>query len=432
MSKREYKQIDETVYRETLPNGLQVILVPNQAVSQTYALFTTEYGSIDQRFKPIGGKELITVPDGIAHFLEHKLFEKEGYDVFQEFTKTGASANAYTSFTKTAYLYSATTDIERNTKTLIDFVQEPYFSEESVENEKGIIEQEIQMYDDQPDWRAFFGILGAMYEKHPVRIDIAGTVESINKITKDDLYTCYQTFYHPSNMILTITGNFDPDDMLELVRENQAGKTFADLDEIKRHYPEEPIEVSQEYASIDMPVAVPKCMIGIKEVPEKDSTEFVKNDLIASMLLDYFYSKSGHYYQELYDLDLIDGNLGFETERQSQFAYSIIGGNTENPERLAKKVKEQLATFKDYQLRREDFERMKRKAMGQIIRGMNSMSRIASEVTYYEMNGFDYFELLPTLDDLTLTEANQFLNNWIKDHNVAVLQVKGKTTSENK
>src|SRR5690625_4913582 len=141
---------------------------------------------------------------------------------------TGDSANDYTSFTKTAYLYSATTDIERNTKTLIDFVQEPYFSEESVENEKGIIAQEIQMYDDQPDWRAFFGILGTMYQNHPVRIDIAGTVESITEITKDDLYTCYHTFYHPSNMILTLVGKFEPNEMLKMIKENQAAKTFGD------------------------------------------------------------------------------------------------------------------------------------------------------------------------------------------------------------
>lgn len=423
MSKREYPQINETVYREVLPNGLQVILVPKPEMTQTYGLFTTNYGSIDQTFKPIDETELVTVPDGIAHFLEHKLFEKEDHDVFQEFTKTGASANAYTSFTKTAYLYSATSDIANNTKILLDFVQAPYFSEQTVEKEKGIIAQEIQMYDDQPDWRAFFGILTAMYEHHPVRIDIAGTVESITEITKDDLYTCYQTFYHPANMIMTLVGQFDPTEMLELIKENQAGKTFAELSSIERFYPEEPKEVYQKSASIEMPVAVPKCMVGIKEVPETDPEQFIKDELLADMLLDYFYSRSGAYYQELYDLDLIDGGLGFETDRQKQFTHSIIGGNTEKPDEFAEKVKAQLATFKDYQLAADDFERMKKKMIGQIIGSMNRMSDIANQLTHYQMVGFDFFELLPTLNQLTLSEANQFLNNWIKDNNVAVFQV---------
>lgn len=427
MNKTVYNQLNETVYRKVLPNGLHVILIPKLEMSQTYGVFTTQYGSIDQSFVPINETELTTVPDGVAHFLEHKLFEKEDYDVFQYFTKNGASSNAYTSFTKTAYLFSSTTDIVDNTKILLDFVQEPYFSDQTVEKEKGIIAQEIQMYDDQPDWRAFFGVIGAMYEHHPVRIDIAGTVESINQITKEDLYTCYHTFYHPSNMVLTLVGNFDPVEMFEMIEANQAEKDFDQQATIERHFPTEPEQVYKDYDAIEMPVAVPKCMVGIKEQPATDRKQFIKDELIADMLLDYFYSRSGTYYQELYDLDLIDGGLGFETERQKEFCYSIIGGNTRHPDQLAEKIKEQLATFKNFQLAETDFERMKRKTVGQLLRSMNRVSDIASQVTHYQMLDFDFYELIPTLEALTLEEVNQFLNQWIKADNIAVFQVKPKS-----
>src|SRR5699024_2992884 len=184
---------------------------------------------------------------------------------------------------------------------LLNFGQEPSSSDQTGEKEKGIIAQQTQMYDDQPDWRAFFGVIGAMYEHHPVRIDIAGTVESINQITKEDLYTCYHTFYHPANMILTLVGNFEPKEILDMVKSNQASKDFEQQATIKRHFPTEPEQVYKKNDSIKMPVAVPKCMVGIKEQPATDRKQFIKDELIADMLLDYFYSRSGTYYQELYD-----------------------------------------------------------------------------------------------------------------------------------
>src|SRR5690606_13607321 len=206
MEKIHFPQLDEQLYYEKLDNGLDVYLLPKTGFYKTYATFTTKYGSIDNHFVPLGKEEYVKVPDGIAHFLEHKLFEKEDGDVFQKFSRQGASANAFTSFTRTAYLFSSTSHVEKNLETLLDFVQEPYFTDQTVEKEKGIIAQEIRMYDDNPDWRLYFGMIKNLYEKHPVRIDIAGTVESISAITKDMLYTCYNTFYHPSNMVLFIVG----------------------------------------------------------------------------------------------------------------------------------------------------------------------------------------------------------------------------------
>lgn len=226
MNKTEYEQINETLYHEVLPNGLTVYLLPKNDYHKTYGLFSTNYGSIDNEFIPYGEKEKVKVPDGIAHFLEHKLFEKEDGDVFQLFGKQGASANAFTSFTKTSYLFSTTDQVEKNLTTLIDFVQAPYFTEETVNKEKGIIGQEIQMYEDDPNWRMFFGILNNLYPTHPLHIDIAGTVESIDKITAQDLYTCYRTFYQPSNMVLFVVGKMEPEKLMKLIRENQEAKKF--------------------------------------------------------------------------------------------------------------------------------------------------------------------------------------------------------------
>jgi predicted Zn-dependent peptidase len=200
MKELHFKQIDEKMYHEQMDNGLDVYILPKKGFSKTFVTFTTKYGSIDNTFTPMGQNDVVNVPDGIAHFLEHKMFEKEDGDVFQKFSGFGASANAFTSFTRTAYLFSSTNHLYENTETLLNFVQEPYFTASTVEKEKGIIGQEITMYDDLPDWRLYFGTIDNMYHNHPVKIDIAGTIESIDKITAEHLYTCYETFYHPSNM----------------------------------------------------------------------------------------------------------------------------------------------------------------------------------------------------------------------------------------
>ncbi|WP_407271514.1 EF-P 5-aminopentanol modification-associated protein YfmH [Radiobacillus sp. PE A8.2] len=424
MNNTYYEQLKETIHSEKLANGLHVFLLPKPEMAKTFGIFSTNYGSIDQTFVPIGESEPVTVPDGIAHFLEHKLFEKEDRDVFQDFTKRGASANAFTSFTKTAYLFSATSNIDENVSTLIDFVQDPYFSDQSVEKEKGIIAQEIRMYDDQPDWRSFFGTIQSLYHHHPVQIDIAGSVESIEKITKEDLYTCYHTFYHPSNMTLFVAGNFEPENMMKLIKENQAEKSFAELNEIDRSFPEEPNDVAKKKHVIHMPVSVPKCMVGLKEsATYVDNVSFLKAELLSSMLLDYYFSKSGEYYQELYEKDLIDNSFSFEANLEKNFGFSIIGGNTTEPDALAKKLTSMLNNFKEVTLNHDDFERMKRKKIGQFLRALNSLEFVSNQFIHYNLLGIDLFEVLPVIEALTVEEANQFLKNWVEDDRIAVCQI---------
>ncbi|GIO22028.1 EF-P 5-aminopentanol modification-associated protein YfmH [Oceanobacillus sp. J11TS1] len=424
MNKQYFDTVKETLYEKKLDNGLHVCLLPKPELSKTYGVFMTNYGSIDRSFVPIGQDEAITVPDGIAHFLEHKLFEKEDRDVFADFTKQAASPNAFTSFTETAYLFSATSNIEKNVLTLIDFVQDPYFSEQSVEKEKGIIAQEINMYDDQPDWRLFMGTNKALFHNHPVNIDIAGTVDSIYTITKDDLYTCYHTFYHPENMILFIAGNFDPQQMMDLISDNQQKKSFDKLEDIQRSFPEEPDTVKEKNLVINMPVSISKCAVGIKEPNQSlQGEEYLKRDLLVDMVLSHFFSTGGEFYQELYEADLIDNSFFFESNLQSSFGYSCIGTNTTKPEEFSSRVHKMLLSTRDMEISEKDFERMKKKKMGQLLRGMNSLEFIANQFASYSFKNVNLFEIVPFIQKLTVDDANGFLKNWIEEERLATCTI---------
>src|SRR5690625_3975932 len=431
MKQIDYLAIDETLYKKILPNGLTVFLIPKKVMEKTLAIFATDYGSIHSTFVPIGETEAITVPEGVAHFLEHKLFEKKDRDVFTDFSKQGASANAYTSFTKTAYLFSATSNIEQNVKTLLDFVQEPYFSDETVEKEKGIIAQEIMMYDDQPGWQLFMNTIKNMFHEHPVNIDIAGTVDSIQTITKEHLYTCYNTFYHPGNMTLFIAGNFNYKSMLKLIENNQAQKTFPQTQPIKRIFPDEPDTVVRKEQTITMPVSMPKCSVGIKKIPDKMSAEqLVIYDLIEQMLLDFYYSKSGIFYQELYKNELIDHSFGYSSTLENNFGYVIISSSTSEPDLFAEKVKEQLHSVKSLQLEETDIEKMKNKRIGQLLRSMNSLESIANNYVHYDSHGVDFFELIEIIQRLTKEDFTMFLKDWINEEQMTVCKMIAQTKGD--
>lgn len=427
MPEKRYDTINETLIMEKLSNGLHVFLLPKQELSKTFAIFSTNYGSVDLQFVPRNKEEAVTVPEGVAHFLEHKLFEKEDHDVFADFSKQGASANAFTSFTETAYLFTATNHIEQNVKTLLDFVQAPYFSDQSVEKEKGIIGQEITMYDDQPDWRLFMGTIQNLFHHHPVKVDIAGTVESIKAITKEDLYECYQTFYHPGNMTLFIAGNFDEATMMSLIKENQSGKEFPPSDQIKRIMPDEPTGAYKKETKINMPVSIPRCSVGIKGlVDDPDKDTLLLNDLLQGMILDFYFSEGGSFYQELYQKGLIDNSFFFEATVESGFGYAIIGGNTSDPEKFGNTVKELLLSIKDKKIDEADFERMRKKQIGQLLRAMNSIEFIAKQYIHYHVMGIDFLEIIPRLQSLTSEEVSSFLRDWINEEQLTTFKIEAE------
>ncbi|GEN44980.1 EF-P 5-aminopentanol modification-associated protein YfmH [Alkalibacillus haloalkaliphilus] len=424
MNELKIPRINESIYHDRLENGLDVFLYPKDELEKTFAIFSTKYGSIDQKFIPLNGQEMVTVPDGIAHFLEHKMFEKEDGDVFQHFSERGASANAFTSFTQTAYLFSSTSDVKENVETLLDFVQDPYFTEESVEKEKGIIEQEIRMYDDKADWRLFFGTLGAMFEKHPVHIDIAGTVESINKITHEDLYTCYETFYHPSNMQLFIIGNFDLNEIETLVRDNQNNKSFEDQKEIERDYGDEPVQVHKQEEVIKMPISTPKCMVAIKEKPEALQQDLLlENDLVRDIVLDLYFSKSGRYFEELYQEGLTIDTLRLEFVLEESFGFTAVGANTMEPEKFSKRVKEMFLQIKDEEIDEKEFDRAKKKKYGELIREFNDIEGTANNFMQYNQMGLDFRDIFETLENLTLDRFKDNLSKWVSEEQIAICMV---------
>ncbi|WP_019640222.1 EF-P 5-aminopentanol modification-associated protein YfmH [Paenibacillus fonticola] len=410
-----HERLKETVYLETMDNGLQVYVLPKPGFKKTYATFSTKFGSIDNHFQ-VAGEEETTVPDGIAHFLEHKMFEEPEGDIFATFASQGASANAFTSFDQTVYLFSATDNILKNLETLIDFVQHPYFTDQNVEKEKGIIGQEIGMYQDNPDWRVYFGIIEAMYAVHPVHIDIAGTVESIGTITKETLYTCYNAFYHPSNMLLFVVGGVDPEEVFSLVRSNQMKKEYKPQGEIKRIFTAEPAEVHEKRKEIKLPVSLPKCLFGFKETKIGLSGEaLLRQDLTTKLALDLLLGTSTKLYQKLYDMDLISDGFGHEYNSNPNYAFSAIGGDTRDPDQLLEVVTEAANEMMASGFQADDFERARKKKIGGFLRMLNSPENIAHEFTRYRFRGGDLFKVLQMYESLTLEEVNTRLRehfNW--------------------
>lgn len=420
MEQIHYDRLQETLYHEVMDNGLQVFVLPKPAFQKAYATFATKYGSVDNHFRVEGGEET-RVPDGIAHFLEHKMFEEPEGDIFATFASNGASANAFTSFDQTVYLFSATENIETNLSTLVDFVQRPYFTDENVEKEKGIIGQEINMYADNPDWRVYFGLIEAMYAKHPVHIDIAGTIESISTITKETLYTCYNSFYHPSNMLLFVVGGVDPEKVLSLIRTNQSGKSYDKQGEIERIFEDEPEEVATKRLETKLAVSIPKMMFGFKEkVDDLTGEAAVRRDLTTKLMLDLLLGSSTTLYQKLYDEELISDSFGHEFNSSPQYAFSAIGGDTKDPDLLLKRIKEEIDPILKTGFAEKDFERARKKKIGGYLRMLNSPESIAHEFTRYQFRGGDLFEVLPIYESITLEEVNERLLKHVNWDQLAV------------
>ena len=309
MIKNYYEHINETVYTDILPNGLKVVVVPKEGYDKTYAIMTTRYGGIDNRFIPYDKNDFVEYPKGIAHFLEHKLFEMEdGVDASLYLTKLGASSNAFTAFDRTSYLFSTTSNVNECVSYLLDFVQKPYFTEENIKKECGIIEQEIKMYLDDPDSKLFWGTLKNLYKENFVATDLVGSVESINKITKEMLYSCYNTFYHPSNMQIFIIGNVGLD-VFDVIKENQVNKTFLPIKEIKREYVYDEFSDHIKDRIEYMDVMMPKVSLGVRFNKIFDNPQLI--DLKISLLSNILIGESSDLRLELMDKGLINDTFGY-------------------------------------------------------------------------------------------------------------------------
>ena len=421
MNKVHYEALNETVYTEVLDNGLQVVLIPKNKYSKTYGIFTTDFGSIDNQFVPINVDKEIKIPDGIAHFLEHKLFEGEDHDAFEDFAKYGASANAFTSFTRTSYLFSATDNISENTNSLLDFVQDPHFTEEGTEKEKGIIAQEIRMYEDNPGWQLFYGLLRNLYPEHPLSVDIAGTVESIQAISPELLQTCYDTFYHPSNMNLLMIGNFVPEKMMETIRQNQAGKTFLPAKPIQRTLPQASIQDIIRYKEIEMDVQRPKVMLGVKGLDaDVTGNQAEKYKIYGSLLLELLFGRSSTHFIDLYDNGLIDDSFGYSFNLDRSFNFMAIESDTEEPKLLEDKLKRILLDWEtDANLTNEKFDLLKKSMIGEQLQAFNSLEYIANHYSTLLFSGAELFEVVPLIEETSLEDIRSFAEGYLKEQNMS-------------
>lgn len=417
MEERYYPSVNETLYKEILPNGLEVTLLPKEDFQKTYGLFTTDYGSIDNEFVPIGQEDFTKVPDGIAHFLEHKLFEKEDEDVFQKFGRQGAASNAFTSFTRTSYLFSSTNSIYENLGTLIDFVQDPYFTEESVNKEKGIIGQEIQMYQDDPNWRLFFGILNNLYPKHPLHIDIAGTEESISHITADDLYTCYNTFYHPSNMNLFVVGKMDPEEMMAFIRDNQRQKEFPTAVPVKRRVPVESSTDIVPESHIELAVHRPKAIVGLKglgDLPE-NGLELLTYQTSIQLLLQLLFGVTSKNYLAMYDEGIIDDSFSFEFSLDRSFYFADFSVDTDEPKQFANQIINLLLKAKENDdINETSLNLAKKKMLGKHLQSLDSLEYIANQYSGMTFDDTTLFDLSKVIDSIQLKDIIHARDTFIR------------------
>lgn len=408
--------IKETIYKKRLDNGLTVFMMPRTNYKKSYGIFATNYGSIDNKFLNPETKECVQVPDGIAHFLEHKLFESNEEDTFSKFASLGASVNAYTSYNRTAYLFHTSSDFIESTLTLLDFVQDPYFTEENVKKEKGIIAQEIRMYDDEANYQVYINLINALYHNYPIKIDIAGTVDSINKISKEDLYLCYKIFYNPGNMVLFLTGNFNPEKVFNLVEENQAKKNLFNFDQIERIYPDEPTTVNQNAVLRKMDVSQPLFRLGIKEtiIPE-NMKKMVKQDIATGMLLDLLIGKSTKLYQDLYDQGLVDDHFNSYYTLEKGYGFILLGGNTKDPDLLYNKILDGFEKEID-NINNKDYNRIFKKTLGEYVERYNSFESVASDFITYHFRDINYFTLLDIIQGINLEYLiNRFEEIFKKD-----------------
>ncbi|MEE1043505.1 MAG: pitrilysin family protein [Clostridia bacterium] len=418
--KIEDKRLNEVLYKGVHKSGLTVYVLPKKEHSKSYAAFATNYGSIDYRFIIPGEKEYTEIPDGVAHFLEHKLFEQpDGSNAFDSYSMTGANANAFTSFNSTVYLYSCTDKYYENLEILLDFVSNPYFTKENVDKEQGIIGQEIRMYDDDPGWRVFFNLLDCLYVNHPVKKDIAGTVESIGEIDKDLLYKCYNTFYNPTNMILFACGNVECDKIEELVDKYVTANPNT---EIKRYLPEEPKAINKKYKEQKLSISTPLFQIGFKDTDVGyGGTKLLRKEIITSILLEILVGEGSDLYNTMYTEGLINDSFDADFEAEISYGFSSFSGESADPDKVLDTM---LKAFSEIEFNEEEFERAKRVEIARYLRMWNSVEGVSNTMVSDLFKGINIFEYSDIVKNITLDDVKLRFKEHFDEKNCAMSVIK--------
>ncbi len=418
MKQSFYKRIGESVYSQHLPNGLEVRVVPKPGYAKKYAFFATRYGGMDTRFC-LNGKWLDT-PAGIAHYLEHKMFDTKEGNALQELAKNGAEPNAFTSNAMTGYYFDSTDHFEENLEILLSFVSIPYFTEESVAKEQGIIGQEIRMIEDNPDWQIYTRMLECLYSSSPARTSIAGTVESISHITAETLYDCHKAFYTPSNMILTVVGDVDPVHVVDLARRilpREGGPV------IPRDYGDEPETIAQAETSRTMEVSCPQFLAGFKCRPAGEGEDYMRLAVIGDIACDILLGDSSPLYLRLYDQGFINTSFGGSFEMMPGIAYLYAGGDSKDARTVAAEIQKEADRLVREGIDEAFYQQVTRAAFGSNLRGLNSFENIAVSLTEGYFHGYDPFRFPEVFDSITKEDVTAFLRDNIRAERMVLSEI---------
>ena len=416
MKLTQYPRLDEQLLREKLPNGLDVILLPRKGFSRKISYFVTDFGSVHTDFF-FEGKEH-HVPAGVAHFLEHKLFDLPGRDVSAEFAAQGAHTNAFTSYDMTAYYFSCTEGFETCLRLLLEFVSTPYFTEESVNKEFGIIDQEIGMNEDAPDSRIYENLMTAAFSSHPIRVPILGTRETIRQITPEILTTCHRAFYTPGNMLLCVVGDVEPDTVTSIARE-VLGDQPREVGRKLRGW-NEPESCENPQVEGNMEVSMPMFSLLFKCPHPGTGEEGIRREITAELACEILFGESSELYQKLYEEGLIDTSFGGGFEIIDGCAMLMVSGDSDDPEAVRGAIIEQAQKLAGEGVAQSDYDRMLRCALGSRIKGLDNFDSTCFRLCAYHLTEFDYFDFPRIYESITPEEIRSFLARYVREDNCAL------------
>ena len=405
MSYTHYENLSEKVFRKTMPNGLQVMVVPRPGFTKKLAYFVTDFGAIDLSFT-LNGEE-VTLPQGTAHYLEHKLFDMPDMDVSARFASLGASVNAFTSYDMTAYYFLCTEHFKENLALLINFVSTPYFTEESVAKEQGIIGQEIGMNADNPDTRIFESLMQAMYENHPIRNPILGTVESIAKITPQVLETAHKAFYRPENMLLCVVGDVDPEEVCQIAEENLSETQPVQVGR-KGDFPEE-ISCREGLTECKMDVAMPTFQLGFKCEPPGFGEDAVRQEIVADLAAEMLFGESSTLYLQMYQDGLIDSSFGGGFETIKGMGVLTASGDSCDALAVRDRILAEAQKILSEGLDEKAFDRIKRSILGRRMRDLDSFDSLCFRICAYHFSNYDYFDFPTLYAQIRRSEVEDFI-----------------------
>ena len=405
MNKTYYPRLDETLCKAVLPNGLTVLVVPKPGFTRKIAYFMTNYGSVHTAFT-LDGKHY-TTPAGVAHYLEHKMFDLPDRDVTAEFAALGASPNAFTSYGLTAYYFSCTENFTPALRLLLEFVSTPYFTEDSVEKERGIIAQEILMYADSADSVVMEEMNAGLYQHHPIRVPIAGTLESIGEITPQVLYDCHRAFYHPANMILCVVGDVDPEEVTAIAEEilPKERRSVA----VPDFGPEEPETAVTALSRREMDVSMTTFQLAFKCPKPPTGRDMAHRELVASLAAEMLFGQGSQLYQWLYEDGLIDSSFGGGEEFTAGTAMLTCGGDSNDPEEVRNCILNEARFLAENGLDQAFFDRLKRGFLGGRFKNLTSFDGTCFRLCAYLMEGYDYFDFPTLFEEVTIEEVRQFI-----------------------